>query len=546
MDKLKPVLAQKFWIFFGLVLIMPVAGYFMTKGDLAAQIDERWKKLNTTFTDIPAGTDSPNESWSKGLNDLNSQQELLNGQANDALWKAQAAKMRWPREIAAAMQQCEYFKSLSPERGGGQVPFKYRLNYTREIRRLWEIVDPLDDAKNLRDSNARRKVVFAMSELQQVNPAKWEVFAPEFEELWACQEDIWLQTELLSAVARVNANYQSQLDAPIKQLGKTTLFGGTTVKGDAAAGPATGGPSMADGGIGSMMGAPRKTETATSVDIPLAEEFIMSLDQGGGAAAPGFGGGFGGDGGSPGKDLGGGGPTAAKSDVKRYLDDDDKLPFKLRGFYIKLVMDHRKVPELLAELMNSPFPVEIIRVHQTWYSDAGAGGAAGGGGPMAGLSGASGPPKGFGTFGASEGLAPPTSSGDDPSTATTGTSGPRPGISIAASQAAMSDPNLASVAILGVWTLYRPPVIDPTKPAPASAPDAAAGLATTAPTEAVSPSEPTTNDPSDAKEAAPTKAAEDADSKDPAEPKTDATEKETPDKPATEPSEKPAAEPKAE
>ena len=530
MDKLKPVLAQKFWIFFGLVLIMPIAGYFMTKGDLAAQITDRWKKLDDTFKGIPAGTDAPNKAWIDGLTGQNSQQELHNGLANDALWKAQAAKMRWPTEIAAAMQQCEYFKELSPERGGGQVPFKYQLNYARQIRRLWEIVDPLDDAKNPRNSDARRKVVFAMADLQQVNPARWEQFEPSFEEIWTCQEDIWLQTELLSAVARVNANYQSVVDAVIKQLGKVTLFGGTKTAGDAGTAAPAGGSSMGgDGGFNPGMGGARKAETAASADISLAEEFNASIDQAAGPAASGFS--MSPDAGSGGS----GGAAPAKSDVKRYLDDDEKQPFKRRGFYIKLVMDHRKVPELLAELMNSSFPVEIIRVHQTWYSDTGTGGAASGGGSMAG-----GPSVGFG---GSEAYAPPTAGGDS-SSATTSTSGTRPGISSNASQSAMSDPNLASVAILGVWTLYRPPVIDPNKLAPASATGAAAGLATAAPAEAVSPSEPAAKDPSDAKEAV--TATENADSKEPAEPKTDSTEKETPDKPSTEPSEKPAAEPKAE
>src|SRR5436309_10684125 len=107
MDKLKPVLAQKFWIFFGLVLIMPIVGYFMTKGDLAAQITERRTKLDGTFKGIPEGTDAPNKAWIDGITVQNSQQELHNELANGALWKAQAAKIKWPMEIAAAMQQCE-------------------------------------------------------------------------------------------------------------------------------------------------------------------------------------------------------------------------------------------------------------------------------------------------------------------------------------------------------------------------------------------------------------------------------------------------------
>ena len=74
MDKLKPILAQKFWIFFGVVLILPVVGYFMTKGELAAQIETRWSGLDKTFTDIPTGADCPNEQWTQGLTVLNDPQ----------------------------------------------------------------------------------------------------------------------------------------------------------------------------------------------------------------------------------------------------------------------------------------------------------------------------------------------------------------------------------------------------------------------------------------------------------------------------------------
>lgn len=165
MDKLKPILAQKFWIFFGIVLILPVVGYFMTTGELAAQIKTRMDSLETTFKGIPSGADSPNDSWSKALQALNDQQALRNRLANDDLWRDQKEKLRWPDDIAAVMSKAEYFKSVLPEQGGSDLGFKYQFDYPAEIRRLWEIVDPLDDGKNLRDSNKRRKIAFVMAHL---------------------------------------------------------------------------------------------------------------------------------------------------------------------------------------------------------------------------------------------------------------------------------------------------------------------------------------------------------------------------------------------
>ncbi len=518
MDKLKPILAQKFWIFFGIVLIMPLAGYFMTKGDLAAQIETRTGKLKTVYDQIPKGTDSANELWVKAIADFNEQQKLHNRMANKLLWEVQAAKIRFPAEIADVMKQAEYFKPLLPEKGGRSVPFKYQMNYTREIRRLWEIVDPLDDGMNLRDSAAKRKVAFTLADLQQANPAKWEAIAPTFDEIWGYQEDIWLQTELLSAIARVNANAQTQIDAYIRQLGKITLFGGSA-KADAAASAAapagSSGMTGGDGGFGTGMmgGGGRQADAKLSAEITLGEEFTPAIEVsgggGGGAASggmtPSFGG-FGGEssGGTPSPAAAGGG---AKTEIKRYLDDDETQPYKRRGFYFKVVMDHRKVPDLLAELMNSPYPVEIVRVHQTWYSDGGTGTGAG----PASSSPYSTPPS----FGGTESFVPTATSGEDSAI------GARPGA--AAAQSAMADPNLASVAILGVWTLYRPPPADSNPPAvtPSSAEAAPATVATSA--AGADGAKPPAEQPSDAKTAStpndaetPEKAAEDGDSKKPA------------------------------
>ena len=504
MDKLKPILAQKFWILFSIVVILPPVGYFMTRGKLAAEIDERRGKLEKSFTDIPAGTGVPNESWSQKLSQFNEQQILHNRRANQELWSKQHERMFWPKDITPIMSKAEYFMDLTEEQKGGQVLFKYPLSYQSQLRALWEIVDPLDDGVNQRDSDKRRKVAFAMADLHHSSSIKTD-FEPKFSEIWSAQEDIWLQTELLNAIKRLNANSISQGDAFVKQLGKIQLFGGTKSTGDAggaAAGVSSGGMNSGETagaiGLGMGMGFPgqRSEATAISAEINLSEEFAASLDGGGGAGvgAAGmvsFGSSSSGD---PSASMANaaGGP---KPDVKRYLDYDEKQPYKRRGFYIKLTIDHRKVPDLISELMNSPFPVEIVRVHQVWLSDSGSG-AGGAGGPSSGAGGFAGfrPPS----SGDSSALSPATSAAgftesDDGSGAALSSSGGASGRSAAAnpgSAAALADPNLAQVTILGVWTLYLPPppAADAGQPPPTSPVAPAAGVAavpesTTAPAE---------------------------------------------------------------
>lgn len=551
MDKLKPILAQKFWILFSVVLIMPLAGYFMTKGKLAAEITDRFKKLNDSFGSIPAGTGVPNDSWTNRLNDINKQQELHNRRANQELWVKQKELMTWPKNVAPIMAKAEYFKELTQEQKGDQVLFNYPQSYRQQIRALWEIVDPLDDGENRRDSDKRRKVAFAMADLQQSSVMLTENLTPTFSQIWAAQEDIWLQTELLQAIRRLNANSISQGDAFVKQLFKIQLFGGTKSTGDSAA-PAAGNFGMAGGGAEGMFGAGgfgggSKSEGAAllSADINLAEEFNAEMEISGGASGGNPGGGAGGFG--MGKDAmgmatpGGGGGGAAKTDIKRYLDFTEGQPFKRRGFSIKLVMDHRKVPDLIAELMNSPFPVEIIRVQQAWMSpDSSA--TPGGGGGMG--------PGGFTGFkpttGADAGISN-VGIGEDGGAGglggnpmpTGGATGGRPGAGGSGSAAAMADPNLAQVAIVGVWTLYLPPPVtadDGQAPPPNSAAPPA-GLAVTpentaSPETTTADSKPTTTEPTEGTGDEPKKADDpDAPKSDPAKPEKAESDS---DKPATE------------
>lgn len=531
MDKLKQILAQKFWIIlFPLVLIMPLVGYFMAKGKLAAAIDERWKKLDGAFTGIPQGTGVPNDSWTQRLNVINEQQVQHNTRANHELWLKQKERMTWPKEIAPIMAKAGYFQNLTEEQKGDQLLYKYPQSYRSQIRALWEIVDPLDDGTNLRDSDKRRKVAFAMADLHQSAKMGTEDYEPSFVEIWNAQEDIWLQTELLHAIRRMNANGISQGDAFIKQVVKIQLFGGTKVTGDEAAttsggmasgaggdmagGMMAGGMMAGGGGFGGAVGTQRTDSSASSADINLGEEFVVSPEGGAGTRSSDMGAFSSNPAGSADANASGG-DEGGTPDGKRYIDFVENQPYKRRGFYIKMVMDHRKVPDLLAELMNSQFPVEIIRVHQVMYSDSGntsggtgglmAGGAAGGfGGGFKPSSSAD--AAGASTL-ASKGFGESDGSGSGLATARSGAglgaglgagSGAGLGAGLGAgsgaggsgSAAAMADPNLAHVAILGLWTLYLPPTAVPDAAGQVAPATPAPGLAGTS--ENLTPSSKTT------------------------------------------------------
>ncbi len=63
MEKLRPILKQRYWICFGLALIFVLSGWWNASGDLAAKIDERKKSVEGSFTEAENGKSDPNALW---------------------------------------------------------------------------------------------------------------------------------------------------------------------------------------------------------------------------------------------------------------------------------------------------------------------------------------------------------------------------------------------------------------------------------------------------------------------------------------------------
>jgi hypothetical protein len=207
--------------------------------------------------------------------------------------------------------------------------------------------------------------------------------------------------------------------------------------------------------------------------------------------------------------LGGGGGAGIRwggSNVGRYRED--KPEFKTRGFYLEVVMDHRRVPDLLVALANSDWPVNVLRVQMADHQDEDLSEADGAGGMMGGMGAASAGARGGagmhsgGTVRSSMGMRPGAAgpaghgerSGSRPPMPRSG----RPteeAVDVSGTQrSALDDPNLANVAIVGTIYIFKKPaqdkpaVVAPASGAPATTPAvtppaaaAASTPATTAP-----------------------------------------------------------------
>lgn len=470
MDKLKPILAQKFWILSGLCLILAVTGWWLSTAGIAAEIIARKDTLKKAYDSIPQP--GPNDNWTKRVKEFNKDEEHKVTQTGDFLWDNQLKWMTWPEEVQAgveaAIKKGGYRSEIDAETRG-----EYRYVYDRELSELLAIVEPLNDEGNGK-IQASLDLIPNLGWGQSQNPVGNK-------EMWDTQEDIWLYQALFTAIANINNQYGSKslVDSKIKEIVKLELRGGTPGGGGKAGAPgapspAPGGPapggvdmmkSMSGASPGGMMGGGGAAMTAsfdpseqlgsdTDTSAPASGAQAKSSPAVGGVDMM--------------KAMAGGGGSSAAGPRKRYIEETDR--YKTRGFYMELVMDHRELPEFLSELSDSGWPLRVIRVQSVdrdlseINSDvvgkgpgALTGGGTGGGGANVEM---------MKKMMAGGGKALPRGGADDddggpvaPRLAL-----PKGGVDGGASsdgavdlQVAMSDPYLVNVALSGIITLYLPP-----------------------------------------------------------------------------------------
>jgi hypothetical protein len=491
MERLEPILKQKFWILLGVGILMTFTGWWMATAKMLQAITERKTKIEAAENSVPKG-EVPNESWSKRLAGVNALQDSGVKTTQLSLWKRQLAKMTVPQGLD---QQVPYLGKFTSE--DREV---FRDLYPDEVRKVWKMLNPMD----FDGSGVVQFPVESMFKLMKQKP--WIVSAPKSEVIWDIMEDLWLLEGLFQSIAEVNGGPDAtRMEACVHQIDKLELRGGGAKMpsgGGVAAAAGGDGEGAGFGGAGMMMsgrggaggaGGAGGGITAVSADFDVREEFG---DDGSGASA-GAGGGGGGSAafkgslmmGAMGGDSDGGGAPAAGAEavIKRFVTDDPSRPYRTRGFYLSVKMDHRRIPQLIAELTandKSVWPVEIVRVHMSRLHEDDMSSGPGGGGGMAGgrssmgFAGArvddsgSGPSLGAASMmggkaamAAASGLGGAGAGGDDFSGFTGGNSLGGGGASGNKSQQAvlaeavlentLRDPYMAQVTLCGIFTMYR-------------------------------------------------------------------------------------------
>jgi len=501
MDKLEPILKQKFWIILGTGMMLTIAGWWLATAGLADTIATRKTAIEAAEKGIPSG-EMPNADWAAKLSKINEQQEAMVTSVRRRLWEQQAETMFWPE----TMQE---FAAELPYRGefGLVARDLYRSSYSFAVEDVWKQARPIDlDGSGV--------ILFP----RQAMPMKKTILgdlAPRSADIWDAQEDLWLLTPLLQAIREVNGGEgATRLDASIHVIERLELLGGERTTGEATSTGSSDGSGM---DMSAMMGASSGSGGGASAGKVLSAEFSPEEEFGAtGREGRSGGGGMGGSMAMMSSAEGGGTGEGAPT-VRRYVDDDESAPYKTRAFYMLVVMDHRKVPRLLAELTaggTSDWPVEIVRMQMSRVNPDDAEGRSGGFGNYS-MAGAMSAPMPTDFAAESSSSAFGDENGGFPAPQNT------PQVSL---DSALQDPVTARVAIAGLIYLYRPvdplppesaePSPDGTPPAVAETPTAETPTAETMPAETM-PAETTgtTTDP-----AAATDPATPAEPKTPAEP----------------------------
>lgn len=496
MEALEPVLKQKFWILLGIGLIMTFAGWWMATGQISAAITERTTKIENAEKSIPAG-DVPNEIWTKRLAEVNAKQEASIKSTQLGLWKRQQARMVLPE----GLPHVEYDEKLKNDERE-----LFRDAYGEEVRRVWKVLNPMDTD----GTGVVNYPLPMMFKLLKQKP--WINAPPKSETIWEVMEDLWLLEGLFESIAEANGGPDAgRPEACVHQIDNLELRGGgeklsTGSSGGSDEGMMSGfggaagmgmgmGMGMGNrGGAGEMSGMPGMGGGGAASVPTVSAEFDVREEFGDDGSGSGVGGGSGGGGGGgpagmmsamsmmQGGAMGGMGEDGmgsgqVESVIKRYVTSDENLPYKTRGFYLSVKMDHRKIPQLIAELTaneKSVWPVQILRVQMSRLHEDDvtfSSGYSGGGGMRMGPGGPMGMGMGMGMAGSMGAGGPMSALGgvrdrDDEYDQFTnsrsfnnGNMSPQTMLKVKESQEsldiALRDPYMAQVTLCGVFTMYK-------------------------------------------------------------------------------------------
>jgi hypothetical protein len=358
MDQLKVILkhVQKhhFWLLCVGAIVAAMVGWMMARKSLSADYDRKKGNIVAKFDRLNGlmGIENhPNSTWKEKVDELTVAETKTVTSAWQTVYIEQQKLLAWPAELGPDFSQ---FVSDHPR---GEIDGKLRDRYgdriKKEFPRLLKIVDAasFDADKMIPDKNApvaephEYKVKWDSASQQDIKQSLDFQTRPTSQQVRQTQEDLWVYEAVLNIIKAVNTG---KWVAPVKQISAIQI-------GLPAAGAFKDG--MAPGHI------ERLTSSAPAAGGPAGGAYPAAQVLGATAE---------------------GAPKPAADDG-RYVDADGNglnaaslagQQFKRMPIFLRLTVDERELPKLLAECANSPLGVEV---RQLRISPSKAGGSAGGG-----------------------------------------------------------------------------------------------------------------------------------------------------------------------
>ena len=221
MDQLKDFLKQcvkyRFWIAFGVSLLLPMIGYFVGSGAINAKTKAEEGVINAAKTDVSkyaSGTIVNGQYQPEAAK----KKDVLT-QDVDTTWRklfaTQEPLLRWPGVVEENFRKWGRKYPNDVDAGYVQRAINdYTIAYPEFVSQIYTIFKPF----NFEDGSG---IVVAPAEAALITPAQFSIDAlPEFGKVRAEQERLWVVTALLDVVAKVNASVGAKDwdGAAIKQL----------------------------------------------------------------------------------------------------------------------------------------------------------------------------------------------------------------------------------------------------------------------------------------------------------------------------------------
>ncbi|HUG20465.1 MAG TPA: hypothetical protein VMM56_15870, partial [Planctomycetaceae bacterium] len=184
MDKLKPILDNKFWILLFLAVLLPTIGWFVASGTFAEEIEKRETDLKNAFESLNFPSDPPNKSWSDHAQKIVEEEQARLDRTSIALWNTQKEVMIWPAGVQEFMEGVPYEGTIPPR---ARENYR-RLNsgYEKQLNEIEAILEPYNPVTRT------GKVLITRDSYTHVPIGTWQSGPPTSKAMWDAQIDAWL------------------------------------------------------------------------------------------------------------------------------------------------------------------------------------------------------------------------------------------------------------------------------------------------------------------------------------------------------------------